>query len=135
MQLDAHIKEGDIQLGRHGAGPVHDVQEQGGHRQLQQKLLNGSQALVLLFLHLCKVIQKSHKAEAKGQDQHIKHAEIIHKGKIAKQHDNGGSDEHETAHHGGACLIIVPDGAHFPDGLSHFHSPEHGDQQIANAAG
>ena len=97
------MEEGDVHFRGHGAAAVHDVQKQSGHSQLQHKLLDGGQALVLLLLHLGEVVQEAHKAEAKGQDQHIKHAVIIHKGQIAQQYNDGSADEHKAAHL--SCMV------------------------------
>ena len=135
MDLEAYVRKGNVQGAAQRAVAVHDVQEQGGNRQLQQQLLHGGQALILLLLQLGEVIHKANSTEAQCQQQYEVHRIVFHKGDIAQQADHRCQDEHQSAHHGSAGLLVVPGGTDFTNRLASLQRMEHRQQQIAQTAG
>ena len=55
-------------------------------------------AQIPVIADLGKIIQKTDKAEAQRQQQHVEYRVIRHGGQISQQAHNCGKDKHQTAH-------------------------------------
>ena len=135
MNGDGQVHEGDVQVAGHDAGAVQDVQVQGGDGQLEQSLLLGGQALILLLDQLGVVVNEADQTEAQAGNQCQNAGVILHEGDVAQGADQCGKNEHQAAHHGGACLDIVPGGADLTDGLADLQGPQDGQKDVADDAG
>ena len=114
------------------------IDERDGHNELQEEFLPRGQAEVLLVLELFKVVQKADGAVDQGEDQHKDVAEISlgHQLPADRQtDDDGGENEHQTAHRRRAGFALMPCGADFLDGLPRLDLPQERDEPRAEADG
>ena len=88
-QLNGHICKGDIDSGIQIAKVAQQHGEQDRRCQLQQELLRGSQALVLLVLHLHIVVKKADAAVDQGKQEHKQSAEFsLHQVREPRRHQS-----------------------------------------------
>ena len=117
---------------------AHEHQKQDRRRQLQQKLLDGRQAQVLVALHLLIVVQESDHPENRGKQKQIDVGQVSLQKSPPAGGDNRGSnadDEHQSAHSGRTGLGGVPLGAYLPDLLTGLQPPQGGQNHPAAQQG
>ena len=118
---EADIGKGDIQVIGQQALIPHQHQEHHRRGQLEDELLLGRQALVLVLADLAVVVHKADEAEDQGEQIHVEVAELPLQHVAPSQDEHGDArpqDEHDAAHGGGARLGLVPGGAVLPDLLT-----------------
>ena len=127
-----HVEKGDVERIGQVAVVAHEHGKQYGRRQLEQELLGGGQAGVLMLFHLKVVVDIADDAEHQGPAE----AAL---GKILppQQKDRRGDadDEHQPSHGGGPLFGPVPGGPDVLDGLARLHPPQRRDQRFPRQGG
>ena len=112
-----------------GSPQHHQIQR--CRNQLKQQLLQLGEPQIPLLPDLDKVVQKADDAE--NQRKHIDdQIGIISAANAAQCGENahkGAADEHQSAHHRGALLAVVPGGTHLTDALTHMQCPQRRNQE------
>ena len=126
-------------------GKGHRGQVGRHHRELEHQLLALGQAQVALFQDADVVIHKTdgpkgHRhaqaREGLGLEQHsLRQAQGIGDGQADYHGDGDAQNEHQPAHGGGALLVLVPAGAHFPDGLAKLQLVQEGNHPLPQGGG
>ena len=120
-QGEVHIEEGDVQVGSDVPLQTHQHEKEDGRRQLEQELLDGREAQVLMALYLLIVVQEADDPEDGGKEEQVEVGQISRRHAPPSGNQDGGrdaGDEHKSPHGRGPGLGGVPLGAHIPDLLA-----------------
>ena len=133
--MDRYAHKGDVQAGAQTAVLIQGIDKQRRSRHLKQQLLQGGQAQVLVMLDFGKIIHHADGAEGQSHAIDIENGIVLHGADVHQQANQCSRNEHQPAHHRGACLLVVPGGADFTQLDSGLQCTKHGQQEIAENTG
>jgi hypothetical protein len=116
-------------------GVAQDHQKQNGGRQLKQEFGRSGQAGVLLVTELGIVVQKANTAKDKGKSEQGQWVIVPLPHGPKDSHRQGGQNEGDPAHGGGALLALVPHRTVRLDGLTHMGTAEGRDDEQSQQGG
>ena len=134
-QIRLHrLEEGHRQGGAVGRAEIEPQRRHQGHQGLPHQLTPAAEALIMLLDDLEIIVIKTDEAEAEGhQDQHPDVG--IVQFRPEEGGGQGGEDDHQAAHGGGAVFGEMGLGAFLPDGLADLHGLELPDEPGAHRQG
>ena len=121
------LEKGDGQGGVESRVGVEPDGRHQGHQGLGHQLGPAAEPLVVLFDDLEVVVEETDEAEAQGYQDQKPDIGVVQLGP-QDGGGQGGENDHQPPHGGGAGLGLVGLGAVFPDVLADLHGPELADE-------